>query len=117
VSHGSDRVQPARPGSHRTDRARVPSMPSTGVGAGSGSHRAAAVTSARCAVCQATPYSAATSDTARFDRATATPSDRRGRSVSRDRGPIPSLRSTNDPRPQAASAQRLASRTPQSRGA
>jgi hypothetical protein len=68
VSHGSDRRHPCGSSSHRTRRARVSSTPSTRVGVGSGSHLAAARTSAVCAVCHDTPYSRHTSATDRFRR-------------------------------------------------
>jgi hypothetical protein len=61
-------------------------MPSLLVGFGSGSHLAAAATSALCAVGQDTPYSEATSETARLPDAIAVATRRRSRSVTRARG-------------------------------
>ena len=55
VSHGSVRRQPAPARTHRTERARVSSIPSTLVDSGAGSHLAAAATNARCAVGHDTP--------------------------------------------------------------
>jgi hypothetical protein len=66
VSHGSAHFQPASCSTHRTERARVSSMPNIRVGSGSGSHLAAAATSARWAVGHVIPYRPVTSDTARF---------------------------------------------------
>ena len=79
VSHGSVRRQPASARTHRTDRARVSSIPSTRTGSGAGSHLAAAATSARCAVGQDTRWARATSSTARFPDAIATASALRSR--------------------------------------
>src|SRR5690606_2689259 len=84
---------------------RVSSIPSTAVGAGSGSHRAAAAINARCAVCQAMRYSPATSATARFDAAIAEATLDRSRFVSRDRGGICSIASVNEPLPHCGFAQ------------
>jgi len=70
----------------RTDRNRVSSIPSREVGSGSGNHRAAAVISALCAVGHDTPYSPATSETARLPDAIAIATRCRSRSVSRARG-------------------------------
>jgi hypothetical protein len=50
VSHGSDRFQMIPSSHQRTDRNRVSSIPSPLVGSGSGSHAAAALTKALCAV-------------------------------------------------------------------
>ena len=86
VSHGSDRFQVIPSRIQRTDRNRVSSIPSLLVGSGSGSHRAAAATSALCAVGHDTPYSAATSETARLLPAIAVASCSRSRSVTRARG-------------------------------
>ena len=69
----------------RTDRNRVSSIPSRGVGGGSGSHLVAATTSALCAVGHDTPYSPATSETARFPLAIAWATRCRSRSVIRAR--------------------------------
>ena len=88
VIHGLDLLHPASSSTHRTDLARVSSMPSTRVGSGSGNHAVAAAMSALCAVCQDTPCSAATSDTARFDRAFAAASSARNRALSLDRAGI-----------------------------
>ena len=83
VSHGSDRFQVIPSSIQRTDRNRVSSIPSRLVGSGSGSHRAAAATSALCAVGHDTPYSAATSETARLLPAIAYATRSRSRSVTR----------------------------------
>jgi hypothetical protein len=85
VSHGSDRFQVMPSKSQRTDPNRVSSMPSRLVGCGSGSHLAAATTSALCAVGHDTPYSEATSETARFPKAIALATRSRNRSVTRAR--------------------------------
>jgi len=98
VSQGSERLHPVASRSQRTLRARVSSIPSTAVGVGSGSHLAAAATRARWAVCQATPCSAATSDTARFDPAIALAKCSRSLAVSRDRGGIAAVRSRKEHR-------------------
>jgi hypothetical protein len=66
VSHGSERFQVMPSSTQRTDRNLVSSIPNLLVGSGSGSQRAAAATSALCAVGHDTPYSRATSDTARL---------------------------------------------------
>jgi hypothetical protein len=86
VSHGSARFQPVPSRIHLTDRNRVSSIPNTAVGGGSGNHRAAAATSALCAVGHDTPYSAATSATARLLVAIAVASLSRSRSVTLARG-------------------------------
>jgi hypothetical protein len=70
----------------RTDRNRVSSIPNRLVGAGAGSHLAAAATSALCAVGHDTPYSPATSETARLLDAIAVATCARSRSVTRARG-------------------------------
>jgi hypothetical protein len=70
----------------RTDRNRVSSIPSLLVGAGSGSQGAAAETSAWCAVGHDTPYSPATSETARLPDAIAVATRCRSRSVTRAGG-------------------------------
>src|SRR5215203_2264854 len=67
----------------RTDRNRVSSIPSRLVGSGAGSHLAAAVINDLCAVGHDTPYSAATSETARLLEAIAVASRSRSRSVTR----------------------------------
>jgi hypothetical protein len=86
VSHGSDRrhVMPSR--IQRTDRNLVSSIPNRVVGSGTGSQRAAWDTSAWCAVGQDTPYSRATSATARLLDAIAVATFSRSRSVTRPRG-------------------------------
>ena len=61
-------------------------MPSLLVGSGCGSHAAAALINALCAVGHDTPYSAATSETARLLEAIAVASCSRSRSVTRARG-------------------------------
>jgi hypothetical protein len=61
-------------------------MPSLLVGFGSGSHLAAATMSALCAVGQDTPYSEATSETARLPDAIAVATCCRSRLVIRARG-------------------------------
>jgi len=86
VSQGSDRFQVMPSGTQRTDRNRVSSIPSRVVGAGAGSHLAAAATSALCAVGQDMPYSRATSETARLLEAIAVATCSRSRSVTRPRG-------------------------------
>ena len=91
VSHGSDRFQVTPSRIQRTDRNRVSSIPNRLVGVGSGSHRAAAAMSALCAVGHDTPYSPATSDTARFPAAIASATLARSRSVTRPRGRIATL--------------------------
>lgn len=88
VIHGLDRFHPASSSTHRTDLARVSSMPSTRVGSGSGNQAVAAATSALCAVCQDTSCSAATSDTARLERAMAVANAARSRAVTRERAGI-----------------------------
>jgi hypothetical protein len=98
VSQGSDRFQVIPSSSQRTDRNRVSSIPSRVVGAGAGSHRAAAATRARWAVGQDTPYSAATSDTARFPAAIASATRVRSRSVTRPRGRTATLGWVNERR-------------------
>jgi hypothetical protein len=85
VSHGSDRLQVTPSRIQRTDRNRVSSIPNRLVGVGSGSHRADAATSALCAVGHDTPYSAATSQTARLLAAIAVATRVRSRSVTRPR--------------------------------
>jgi len=105
VSQGSERLHPVVSRSQRTLRARVSSMPSTAVGVGSGSHLVAATTRARWAVCQATPCSAATSDTARFDPAIALAKCSRSLAVSRDRGGIAAVHSKNERRGHEAGRQ------------
>jgi hypothetical protein len=107
VSHGSLRRQPVDSFSQRIRRARVSSMPNTCTGAGVGSQRAAAAINARCAVCQDTRYSAATSATARFDPAIARARRSRNRLVNRDRGGICVLVWVNEPRGQAAVTQTI----------
>ena len=82
----------------RTDRNRVSSIPSRDVGSGSGSHRAAATTSALWAVGHDTPYSAATSVTGRLLPAIADASLSRSRSVTRARGLTASQVWVNDRR-------------------
>jgi hypothetical protein len=98
VSHGSDRFQVIPSRIQRTDRNRVSSIPNTAVGSGSGSQRAAAAISALCAVGHDTPYSAATSATARLLLAIADASLSRSRSVSRARGRTASAAWVNDRR-------------------
>ena len=83
VIQGLDRFHPASSSTHRTDLARVSSMPSTRVGSGSGNQAVAATINALCAVCQDTSCSAATSDTARLERAMARASSARNRVVTR----------------------------------
>src|SRR5215218_3519442 len=86
VSHGSDRFHDTPSRTQRTDRNLVSSMPSLLVGAGSGSHPAAAAISALCAVGHDTRYSRATSETARLLDAIAVATWCRSRSVTRARG-------------------------------
>ena len=83
VSHGSDRLQVIPSRIQRTDRNRVSSIPNRLVGSGSGSQRAAAATSDLCAVGHDTPYSRATSDTARFAAGDRVATRSRSRSVTR----------------------------------
>jgi hypothetical protein len=85
VSHGSDRFHVMPSKIQRTDRNRVSSIPSREVGSGSGNHRAAAATSALCAVGHDTPNSRATSETARLLDAIAIATRCRNRSVTRAR--------------------------------
>src|SRR5215203_4481871 len=85
VSHGSDRFQVTPSRIQRTDWNRVSSIPSLLVGVGAGSHLAAAATSALCAVGHDTPYSPATSETARLLDAIAVATRTRSRSVTRPR--------------------------------
>jgi hypothetical protein len=80
-------------------------MPSTRVGVGSGSHLAAACTSAVCAVCHDTPYSRHTSATDRFDAAIAVANFSRSRSVTLARGRISRLVTVNDRRSHSGSQQ------------
>jgi len=68
------------------DLARVSSMPNSRVGSGAGSHLAAALINAVWAVSQDTPYSPATSDTARLADAIASAIFSRSRFVSLARG-------------------------------
>ena len=105
VIHGSLRRHPMSCRIHRTVRARVSSMPRTFVGAGVGSQSADATMKALCTVCHDTWYSAATSDTARFDRATALASRCRSRAVSRARAGISSVVGVKERREQDDSAQ------------
>jgi hypothetical protein len=105
VSHGSERCQVTPSNNHRTDRNRVSSIPSRVVGVGSGSHLAAAATRALCAVGQDTPYSAATSDTARFPTAIASATLVRSLSVTRALGRITTLSCVNDRRGHNTSTQ------------
>jgi hypothetical protein len=97
----------------RTDRNRVSSIPNRLVGVGSGSHRAAAAMSALCAVGHDTPYSPATSDTARFPAAIASATLARSRSVTRPRGRIATLSWVNDRRAQRLNAQQSTLPPPQ----
>lgn len=103
VSHGSLRRQPASCSTQRTDRALVSSIPSTLVGSGSGSHLAAAATSARCAVGHDSPDSAATSQTALFPGAIAFATVSRSRLVTRALGAIAALTWVNGPTTHSAS--------------
>jgi len=80
-------------------------MPMTRVGAGSGSQSAEATMNALCTVRHDTRYSPATSDTARFDLATASASRCRSRVVSRDRAGISSVAGEKERREQDDSAQ------------
>src|SRR5215213_1870776 len=105
VSHGSDRFQVISSRTQRTDRNRVSSIPNRVVGTGSGSHLAAAATSALCAVRHDTPYSAATSETARLLDAIARATCSRSRSVTRARGRIALDSWVNDLRRHNASRQ------------
>jgi hypothetical protein len=90
VSHGSDRFQVMPSKIQRTEPNRVSSIPSLLVGSGSGSHLAAAATSAWWAVRHDTPYSAATSETARLLEAIAWASCSRNRSATRaEHAPLP----------------------------
>ena len=109
---GSER-QPVGSSRQRTRCARVSSMPSTRVGGGQGNHRAAAVTSASCAMSQLTQWAALASATARFDPAIAVASWSRSRSVSRDRGGIAAVVSVNDNRARAVQTQPAALAPPQ----
>src|SRR5207344_1686230 len=86
VSHGSDRLQVIPSKIQRTEANRVSSIPSLLVGCGCGSHFVAATTNALCAVGQDTPYSTATSATARLLDAIAIATRCRSRSVTRARG-------------------------------
>ena len=105
MSHGSDRFQVIPSSTQRTDRNRVSSIPNLLVGSGSGSQRAAAATSALCAVGHDTPYSRATSATARLLPAIACATRSRSRSVTRARGRIASLVWVNDRRGHNTSTQ------------
>ena len=99
VIHGFDSRQPGRSPSaqvQRADRARVSSRPSIRTGAaGTSARPTAATTSARCTLHQDTPYSAATSDSARAERDAACSSRARNRAVSRHRGGTCADRSVN----------------------
>ena len=105
MSHGSDRLQVIPSRIQRTDRNRVSSIPNRLVGSGSGSQRAAAATSDLCAVGHDTPYSRATSATARLLPAIACATRSRSRSVTRPRGRIASLVCVNDRRGHNTSTQ------------
>lgn len=98
VSHGSDRFQVIPSSSQRTDRNRVSSIPDRVVSVGSGSHPATAVTNALCALGQDTPYSAATSDTARSPAAIDSATRARSRSVTLARARTATLGWVNDRR-------------------
>jgi len=108
VIHGSDRCHGPVPTSpsrvQRTLRARVSSIPIIAVGAARHATPAAASTRIRWVVHHAIPHSAATSLTARFATATATPTRSRSLVVTRERAGSCALARVKDLRGHSASA-------------
>ena len=100
VVHGSDRCH----GPVQSSPSRVSSIPIIAVGAAGHATAAAARTRIRWAVHHAIPHSAATSLTARFAPATATPTRSRSLVVTRERARSCALASVQDLRGHSASA-------------